>query len=427
METIIIGKPAVNVYLPLQEFPAEGDVFLIKSKNESVGNVGATSACLLAKWGMSVHFTGVAGNDAYAEKIRDTFKTYKVESKFMETDFESSTAVNYHVLNTKSGVVTKVLYNDTDSCLKKFKYDFVPNFAIIDGSELAGAHALLNNNGSVKTVFYGRVGDKDTVALSKRCTWAVVTEKFAEMMTKSEVDGSAEGYVNLYQKIVDSSGKSNYIVILNSHKILYCIDGKVKMLPEMKINVVDSSSFDSVFIGALSFALMNDVELDDAIKLANTAAAISLSKIGEVDAIPEVDEVLDNSGLREKLGLAKKTTYASQTPVGVQPLNPNVNVEVNNATPVQQEVAMESSGQMNAAFNATPTPQNIPQETQEQVANLGFGMQQPVSGQNNFMYQNTQQPENIQQPMGVSNMSAVGAMPASMPEVNTTIDNQTNV
>lgn len=362
METIIIGKPAVNIYMPLQEFPAEGDVFLIRNKNESVGNIGATSACLLAKWGMNVHFTGVAGNDAYAEKIKDTFKTFKVESKFMETDFESSTAVNYHILNSKTGVVTKILFNDPDSALKKYKYDFVPNFAIIDGSELAGAHALLNNNGSAKTVYYGRIGDKDSIALSKRCTWAVVTEKFAEMMTKAEIDGSAEGYVNLYQKIVDSSGKSNYIVLLNSRKILYCIDGKVKMLPEMKINVVDSSSFDSIFVGALSFCLMNEVALDDAIKLANTAAAISLSKIGEVDAIPEIDDVLDNSGLREKLGLAKKENHAANTPAEITPLNPNIGVEVNNATDAQMEAVGNSVNQMNEAFNSTPVDNTYMQD-----------------------------------------------------------------
>ncbi len=391
METIIIGKPAVNIYLPLQEFPTEGDIFLIKSKNESVGNVGATSACLLAKWGMNVHFTGVAGNDAYAEKIKDTFKTFRVESKFMETDFESSTAVNYHVLNTKTGVVTKVLYNDTESVLKKFKYDFIPNFAIIDGTELAGAHALLNNNGSVKTVFYGRIGDKDSIALSKRTTWSVVTEKFAEMMTKAEIDGSAEGYVNLYQKIVDTSGKSNYIVILNSHKILYCVDGKVKMLPEMKINIVDSSSFDSIFIGALSFALMNDIALDDAIKLANTAAAISLSKIGEVDAIPEIDDVLDNSGLREKLGLAKKENNIAKTPAAIEPLNPNVNVSSVNTlsqTPSELEgmTAQPNTADANTAFNSTPNnfaPEtemvnNQVPETQQNVVNQ-FGNPNPVN------------------------------------------------
>lgn len=391
METIIIGKPAVNIYLPLQEFPTEGDIFLIKSKNESVGNVGATSACLLAKWGMNVHFTGVAGNDAYAEKIKDTFKTFRVESKFMETDFESSTAVNYHVLNTKTGVVTKVLYNDTESVLKKFKYDFIPNFAIIDGTELAGAHALLNNNGSVKTVFYGRIGDKDSIALSKRTTWSVVTEKFAEMMTKAEIDGSAEGYVNLYQKIVDTSGKSNYIVILNSHKILYCVDGKVKMLPEMKINIVDSSSFDSIFIGALSFALMNDIALDDAIKLANTAAAISLSKIGEVDAIPEIDDVLDNSGLREKLGLAKKENNIAKTPAAIEPLNPNVNVSSVNTlsqTPSELEgmTIQPNTADANTAFNSTPNnfaPEtemvnNQVPETQQNVVNQ-FGNSNPVN------------------------------------------------
>lgn len=313
METIIIGKPALNIYLPLQEFPEEGDLFIIKGKNESVGNVAATTACLLAKWGISCHFTGVVGNDLYAEKIRETFKTYRVDTKYMETDFLHATACNFNILNAKTGVVTKVLCNDPESQLTKYKYDFIPGFGVIDGTEFAGAHALLNNNGSVKTVFYGRTGDKDTVAMSKRCTWAVVTERFCEQLTKENPDGSAEGYVSLYQKLVDLTGLSTYIVILNSHKILYCVDGKVKMLPEMKINTVDASSFDSVFVGALSFCLGNEVDLDDAIKFANTAAALSLQKIGEAEAIPEIDDVLDNCGLREKLGLATKRSSVTPT------------------------------------------------------------------------------------------------------------------
>lgn len=383
METIIIGKPAMNIYLPLQEFPQEGDLFIIKGKNESVGNIGATSACLLAKWGMSTHFTGVVGNDSYAEKIRDTFKTYRVNSKFMETDFEIGTAVNYNILNAKTGVVTKILYNNFESQLKKFKYDFIPDFGIIDGTDFAGAHALLNNNGSVKTVFYGRIGDKDTVAMSKRCTWAVVTEKFAEMMTKETPDGSAEGYVSLYQKIVDSSGKSNYIVILNNHKILYCVDGKVKMLPEMKINIADASSFDSIFVGALSFALMNNIALDDAIKFANTAAAISLSRIGEVDAIPEIDEVLDNSGLREKFGLKSNTT-TNVAPVVPQPLAPNVSAP-------QAEVTQGVQAQQGEIQQA-PTENNQSNVTTQQSMPVAFNNMQ------NQELQSTPAPVNMLEP-----------------------------
>lgn len=350
METIIIGKPAVNVYLPLQEFPQEGDVFTIKGKNESVGNIGATTACLLGKWGMPVHFTGVVGNDAYAEKIRDTFKEYKVNSKFMETNFEKGTSVNYNILNVKNGIVSKVLYNDPDNQLTKFKYDFVPGFAVIDGTDFAGAHALLNNNGSCKTVFYGRFGDKDTIAMSKRCTWVVCTQVFAELLAKTETDGTAESFVNLYQHIVDNAGNSNYIVILNNHKILYSVEGKVKMLPEMKINVADYSSFDSVFVGALSFALMKDMVLDDAIKLANTAAAISLSKIGEVPSIPELDEVIENSGLREKLGGGENQTPVAQAQA-VEPLNPSYQSTTVEETPQVEE---NKSQDANLAFGASP-------------------------------------------------------------------------
>lgn len=352
LETLVIGKPAINVYLPLQEFPQEGDIFTIKVKNESVGNVGASSSCLLAKWGVSTHFTGVVGNDAYAEKIKNTFKEYKVNSKYMETNFEYGTSVNYIILNSKTGNSSKILYNNPDVQLTKYKYDFIPGFAIIDGTDFAGAHALLNNNAACKTVFYARTADKDTINISKKCTWVVCTQTFAEGMTKIETDGTAGSYVNLYQKIVDMSGKSNYIVILNNHKILYSVDGKVKMLPEMKINVIDSSSFDSVFVGALAYGVGNSLNIDDAIKLANTAAGLSISKIGDVSAIPTLDEVLDNSGLKE---IVKPSTSSTPTPAAeVTPLNPEAqkNLEMKDNSAATSEVNNNES--VNVAFGTQP-------------------------------------------------------------------------
>lgn len=368
METLIIGKPAVDIYLPLQEFPNEGDIFTIKSKNESVGNVGATSACLLAKWGISTHFTGVVGNDAYAEKIRDTFKEYKVNSKFMETNFENGTNVNYIILNAKTGNASKIIYNNPEVQLAKFKYDFIPGFAIIDGTDFAGAHALLNNNGNCSTVFYARVGDKDTISMSKRCTWNICTEVFAEGLTKISSDGTAESYVNLYQKIVDNAGKSNYVVILNNRKILYSVDGKVKMLPEMKINVQDYSSFDSVFVGAFSYAVGMGLSIDDAVKLANTAAGLSISKIGEVSAIPTLDEVLDNSGLRAKVAPQNNVSTAPAQAAEVTPLNPQAEANANQGSVVQQNVgANQGDAFVNNQTPAMPNQQMVGANPQQVV------------------------------------------------------------
>ena len=355
METLIIGKPAVNTYLPLQEFPKEGDLFYIKSKNESVGNVGATAACLLAKWGMSVHFTGVVGNDSYAEKIRDTLKSFRIDTIYLETQFKDGTATNYIILNNKTGVSSKILFNNPEIELTKYKYDFIPDWAIIDGTDRAGAYALLNNNGTVKTVYYGSVGDKDSIALSKRCTWVVCTQLFAEMLTKSSCDGTAEGYGELYQKIVDSVGKGNYIVILNNHKILYTENGQVKMLPEMKMNVADYSSFDAVFVGAFTFAIQNGVDIDKSIKLAEMAAALSLTKIGETTALPEIDEVLDNSGLRDKILKNNNQTQESPQPTTVEQNiigTSNNNIDYLNSVASNEQAPSPINYQNNVSNNA---------------------------------------------------------------------------
>ena len=351
METIIIGKPAVNVYLPLQEFPNEGDVFHINTKYESVGNVGATSSCLLAKYGLKNHFTGVVGSDAYAEKIRNTFKEYGIDTKYMETNYEKGTVVNYMVLNTKNGITTKILYNDPENQLVKYKYDFIPNFAIIDGTDFAGAYALLNNTANCQTLFYARFGDRDTINLSKRCTYVVCTQVFAEMMSKETIDDSQASCINLYQRLVDISGKSNYIIILKNHKILYCVDGKVKLVPEMKMNIVDYSSFDSIFVGALAFSLIRNVNLDDAIKFADTAASISIGKVGEVDSIPELMEVLENSGLKEKFGIVE-STQKQAIPETIEPIHSSEvenNIVTNHNQQEQNSSAVNDVNQ-NVAF-----------------------------------------------------------------------------
>ena len=391
METLIIGKPAVNTYLPLQEFPKEGDLFYIKSKNESVGNVGATAACLLAKWGMSVHFTGVVGNDSYAEKIRDTLKSFRIDTKYLETQFKDGTATNYIILNNKTGISSKILFNNPEIELTKYKYDFIPDWAIIDGTDRAGAYALLNNNGTVKTVYYGSVGDKDSIALSKRCTWVVCTQLFAEMLTKSSCDGTAEGYVELYQKIVDSVGKGNYIVILNNHKILYTENGQVKMLPEMKMNVADYSSFDAVFVGAFTFAIQNGVDIDKSIKLAEMAAALSLTKIGETTALPEIDEVLDNSGLRDKILKNNNQTQESpqQTTVEQNIIGTsNNNIDYQNSVASNEQAPSPINYQNNVSNNTNVYNNEAPIQQETNMFDMPQQVTQTPVQQETNMFDN---------------------------------------
>ncbi len=305
MEIITVGKPAINIYINLVEFPQDGDVFRINKKIESLGNASATSACLLAKWGLHVNFCGSVGNDAYNEKIQNTFKELKINTKYLETDYEGGSAVNHMIINNQTKNITKILYSSDTSAIKRFKFDFQPDWAVFDGTDIQATLGVINTNPDMKSVFYLNTINKEINNIAKKCTWIVTNQNYAINMTKATIDGSAESYVSLYQQLVDVNGQSNYIILLNNHKILYVEDGKVKMLPDLQFVVEDNSSFDSVFTGAFTFAQAMGLSLDESIKFGNTAASISLSVIGEVPSIPELQVVMDNSGLGDRIIEAK--------------------------------------------------------------------------------------------------------------------------
>jgi ribokinase len=301
MEIITVGKPAINIYMNLVEFPQDGDVFRINKKIESLGNTSATSACLLAKWGLHVNFCGSIGNDAYQEQIQNTFKELKINTKYLETDYEGGSAVNHLIVNNATKNITKILYSSDTSAIKRFKFDFTPDWAVFDGTDVQATLGVINTNPELKSVFYLNTVNKEINNIAKKCTWIVTNQNYAINMTKATLDGTAEGYVSMYQQLVDINGQSNYIILLNNHKILYVEDGKVKMLPDLQFVNEDSSSFDSVFTGSFTFAQAMGLTLDESIKFANTAASLSLGVIGEAPSIPDLQVVMDNCGMTERI------------------------------------------------------------------------------------------------------------------------------
>ena len=356
MEIITVGKPAINIYMNLVEFPQDGDIFRINKKVETVGNASATSACLLAKWGFHVNYVGSIGNDAYQEQIQNTFKEHKINTKYLETDYEGGSAVNHLIINNATKNITKILYSSDTSALKRFKFDFTPDWAVFDGTDVAATLGVINTNADLNSVFYLNTINKEINNIAKKCTWIITNQNYAVNLTKANLDGSAESYVAMYQQLVDINGQSNYIILLNNHKILYVEDGKVKMLPDLQFNNVDTSSFDSVFTGAFTFAQAMGLTLDESVKFANTAASLSLSIVGEVNSIPELTAVMDNCGLTERItelknkmsdenyqktqgGVKAQPVAKSQTPA--QPVAPQAQPvqPVQPVAPVQPEAS----------------------------------------------------------------------------------------
>lgn len=341
MDIIAIGKPQMNVYLSLVEFPKEGDTFNLDQAYENLGGVAATAACLLSKWRLPCHFTGVVGNDNYGDKIKEVFSQYKIDIKYIETDYTHKTSTNYIIVDNKKGTNAKILCRDNAVQLQRYKYDFQPTAAILDGTDESGSLALLNNS-NCTTFFYGRRGTDSTISLAKKCKYVICTQKFAEDMIKESCDGSAESCVNFFQKIVDSAGSSNYVIIMDNYKILYSSSNQIKMVPAVKLNALDTSSFEAIFTGAFAYAILNENTTDVAIKFANMAASLSNGKIGSESSIPELSNVVDNSGLRDTVKVVAPAINLSSAPTQTADVTPQVETnQTNEVAPTVETNAVE--------------------------------------------------------------------------------------
>ena len=76
------------------------------------------------------------------------------------------------------------------------------------------------------------------------------------------------------------------IVTLGSKGVLVRDNGLYYEIPAMKVETVDTTAAGDTFCGVFCVGLCEGLSIDDAARMANRAAAISVSRLGSQEAIP---------------------------------------------------------------------------------------------------------------------------------------------
>ena len=298
MKVLVIGKPTYNFILQVDSFIKEGSKTLLNENLELAGGPSVYIASLLSKWGMEVYLTGVIGNDSYGQKIKKQLEEAGVNISFLETNYEVETSTNHIIINKQSGSSTEII-NNKDVYLTKYKYDFTPDYILIDGTDVNGALAALNNYPNVPSILFANKISKEIYDLSKKSNYVVCTTRFAEELTKLKLETKKpKSLVNFMQRIKDLN-KAEYTIMLRNSGAMYVSDNQVKLLPAVKVNkIIDDTHSSYLFFAAYVYGIMNNYGPDNSVKIANAAGGISLTKLGPLNAMLDHQGVLDLAGLQ---------------------------------------------------------------------------------------------------------------------------------
>ena len=291
MKVLCVGGTSYDITFPLPEF-VENKKIIVDKIVECGGGSAYNVANLLAKWNVDTYLASIVGKDSYGEKLLKDIKKSKVKSKYFKLSSDVSTPISYIINNQEDGSRTIIMEKHSNN-----KYPgavIMEHFDILyfDGHYASFANQAISANvGALKILDAGRCDD-DTIKLAKSCDYIICSKDFAEEYTDMKIStDDLDTICDVYDKL-NSDFRGKIIITLGEDGSFIEYNG-YKLIPSINVKAVDTTGAGDVFHGAFIFALINDLDIIDAIKISNIAGGLSTLKVGSVNSIPRYGDVIE--------------------------------------------------------------------------------------------------------------------------------------
>ncbi|MGB9668947.1 MAG: carbohydrate kinase family protein [Anaerolineales bacterium] len=293
---LVIGAAGVDIVGRLQgtKFEHGSNPAYIRT---SFGGVARNVAENLARLGQEVIFIGTVGNDIYADQLLKTICSAGVNTDYV-----------IRLDNQSTGMYIGV-YNPATELL--FALDNMEICKLITPEYIRGNESLIKN---AACIFVDMNLSQETLrtifTLAKRYHLAVCADTtsphlahklipylpYLYLITPNAAEASA--LLELSQKITSrkqallsakalvSRGVDIVIITLGEHGLCYATSETSGYIPAIQTTIADPTGAGDALTAAVLFALLNDIPLDDSVRLGVSAATLTLQYPGSV--IPDL-------------------------------------------------------------------------------------------------------------------------------------------
>ncbi len=294
MKILCIGHSSWDMTVPVDDYPIENTKYRFSEKYSAGGGPASNAAYLLGKWGIETVIATTIGSDDFGTKIKKEFQDIKVNTEYIETNYEKETSFSFILINKKNGSRTVFNVATEHPALKKLNYDFTPDIIFTDGHDYgATQNAISKYQNAISVIDAGRI-TPELLELCKYIKYIVCSKGFAETVTGMKFDfNNPQSLVNIYTKLQNKYPNSNLTITLEEHGCLYTSGNEIKIMPGLKLTPVDTTGAGDIFHGAFTYGLANGFDMDKIVTFANIAASLSVTKMGSRLSIPSLSEVMD--------------------------------------------------------------------------------------------------------------------------------------
>jgi len=298
---VVIGSSNTDMIIKMDKIPAPGETVLGGEFTIAAGGKGANQAVAAARAGGQVGFVACVGDDMFGEQAlqgfaKDSINTeYVFKDKqqpsgcaliFVDKDGENSIAV-------ASGANARLTPKHIDLAKDKIISSEILIMQLETPLDTAKHTAQLASDNGIPVILDPAPAQQLDDDMLKRISILTPNENEAELLTGIPVED--EESADKAASYLLAKGIDTVLITLGSRGTFIATEKIREMIAGLKVTAVDSTAAGDVFNGALAVSLSEKTPLIDAVRFANTAAALSVTKLGAQPSAPlrkEIEEFL---------------------------------------------------------------------------------------------------------------------------------------
>lgn len=299
MKLVVVGSSNMDLVISLPRIPAIGETVLGGKSSMVFGGKGANQAVASIRSGGDIAYIAKVGNDLFGEDMKNHFKREGFRTDLILTDANEPTGIAQIFVSEKGensiavapGANMKLMPKDIEPFTDLIKNSKVVLLQLETPLETVEYIADIAYRNNVKLILNPAPAQKLSKNLLKKVWLITPNETEASLLTGIEVNDtpSAKKAAEHLLKL----GIRNVIITLGENGSLLCNEKGSEHFKAFKAKAVDSTAAGDVFNGTLAVAITNEKSLEEAIRFAAAAAAISVTREGAQPSIPTLTEIKD--------------------------------------------------------------------------------------------------------------------------------------
>jgi len=296
-QIVVIGSSNTDMIVKMPRIPQPGETILGGKFSTAAGGKGANQAVAAARAGGNVTFVACLGRDMFGDQALQGFQQDGIQVEHVVKDADAPSGVALIFVDEKgensiavaSGANANLSAEDIQNAADTIaSADMVLMQLEIPLATVQAAARIAADN-HAKVILNPAPAQALPDELLQQVTLLTPNETEAELLTGIKVE--TETQAAEAARALQAKGVETVIITLGPRGAYVLSSDYEGLIPSFKVKAVDSTAAGDVFNGVLAVSLAEGLPIPDAVRLANAAAALSVTKLGAQPSAPTRQEI----------------------------------------------------------------------------------------------------------------------------------------